>query len=193
MNLSNQTISKLTLAEFLQLKETKPEQEYLAGEISQKPMPQGEHSVLQASLVTAINQAGKPDKLVYAFPELRCTFAGSSIVPDVAVFEWQNIPLEPNGRIANKFKIPPDWTIEILSPEQSANQVIKKITFCLSQGTQLGWLIDSQDESVVIFEPNSTPIVKANGDLLLVLKRLGNWQLSASDLFAWLNFNEKIS
>ncbi|MGL5876995.1 MAG: Uma2 family endonuclease, partial [Xenococcaceae cyanobacterium] len=48
MNLPNQTISKPTLAEFLQLVETKPEQEYLAGEISQKPMPQGEHSVLQA-------------------------------------------------------------------------------------------------------------------------------------------------
>ncbi len=66
--------------------------------------------------------------------------------------------------------------------------MIKKITFCLSQGTKLGWLIDPQDESIVIFEPNSTPIVKANRDLLLVLKRLGNWQLSASDLFGWLNF-----
>lgn len=46
MNISNQTISKPTLAEFLELAETEPEQEYLAGEIWQKPMPQGEHSVL---------------------------------------------------------------------------------------------------------------------------------------------------
>ena len=189
MNLSKQTVSISTLAEFLELAETKPEQEYLAGEISQKAMPQGEHSVLQASLVTAINQAGKPQKLACAFPELRCTFAGSSIVPDVAVFEWQNIPLQPNGRITNKFEIPPDWIIEILSPEQSANRVIRKITFCLSQGTKLGWLIDPQDESVVIFEPNSTPIVKADRDFLLVLEVLGTWQLSVADLFSWLNFN----
>ncbi len=55
MNLSNQTISKLTLAEFLEFAETKPKQEYLAGEILQKPMREGEHSILQASLVTAIN------------------------------------------------------------------------------------------------------------------------------------------
>ena len=188
MNLPNQTISKLTLAEFLELAETKPEQEYLAGEILQKPMPQGEHSVLQASLVTAINQVGKPQKLACAFPELRCTFAGSSIVPDIAIFEWQNIPLQPNGRISNRFEIPPDWIIEILSPEQSANRVIRKITFCLSQGTQLGWLIDPEDASVVIFEPNSTPNVKADNDMLLVLGVLGSWQLSAADLFAWLNF-----
>lgn len=189
INLPNQTISKPTLTEFLQLAPTQPEQEYLRGEILQKPMPQGEHSVLQASLVTAINQLGKPEKLVCAFPELRCTFAGISIVPDISIFQWQNIPLQSNGKIANKFEIPPDWIIEILSPEQSANRVIRKITFCLSQGTKLGWLIDPQDESVVIFEPNATPIVKADQDLLLVLAVLGNWQLSVADVFSWLNFN----
>ena len=189
MNLPNQTISKLTLMEFLELAEIKPEQEYLAGEIFQKPMPQGEHSVLQAGLVTEIDRVGKPPKLACAFPELRCTFAGSSIVPDVAVFEWQNIPLKPNGRITNKFEISPDWIIEILSPAQSANRVIRKISFCLSQGTKLGWLIDPEDESVVIFEPNSTPVVKSDNDILLVLEVLESWQLSAADLFSWLNFN----
>lgn len=189
MNLPNQTISKPTLAEFLQLVETKPEQEYLAGEISQKPMPQGEHSVLQAGLVTEINRVGKPQKLACAFPELRCTFAGSSIVPDVAVFEWQNIPLKTSGRIANKFEVAPDWTIEILSPNQSANRVIRKITFCLSQGTKLGWLIDPEDESVVVFEPNVTPVVKADHDILLVLEALASYQLSAANLFSWLNFD----
>ncbi len=189
MNLPNQTISKPTLAEFLQLVETKPEQEYLAGEISQKPMPQGEHSVLQAGLVTEINRVGKPQKLACAFPELRCTFAGSSIVPDVAVFEWQNIPLKTSGRIANKFEVAPDWTIEILSPNQSPNRVIRKITFCLSQGTKLGWLIDPEDESVVVFEPNVTPVVKADRDILLVLEALASYQLSAANLFSWLNFD----
>ena len=58
----------------------------------------------------------------------------------------------------------------------------------MSQGTKLGWLIDPEDESVVIFEPNSTPMVKADNDVLLVLAALGNWQLSAADLFGWLNF-----
>ena len=169
MNSSNQTVPKLTLAGFLELAPTKPEQEYLAGAIWQKPMPQGEHSVLQASLVTAINQVGKLSKLACAFPELRCTFAGSSIVPDVAVFEWQNIPLESNGRIANKFEIAPDWTVEILSPNQSPNRVIRKITFCLSQGTKLGWLIDPEDESIVVFESDTSPIVKADSDILPVL------------------------
>lgn len=76
-----------------------------------------------------------------------------------------------------------------MSPNQSANRVIRKITFCLHQGTKLGWLIDPENESVVIFEPNAMPIVKTNQDLLLILDVLGDWQLSAADLFNWLNFS----
>jgi Uma2 family endonuclease len=183
------TPTKLTLDEFLKLAETKPASEYLGEQIYQKPMPQGEHSTLQGSLVTAINEIAKPQRLACAFPELRCTFAGSSIVPDITVFEWDRIPLRPNGRIANKFEIAPDWTIEILSPEQSANRVIRKISFCLNHGTKLGWLIDPEDESVSIFKRDRTPEVKADTDLLPAIDVLSSWQISAADLFGWLNFS----
>ncbi|PSB46516.1 hypothetical protein C7B80_13085 [Cyanosarcina cf. burmensis CCALA 770] len=188
MAFSTQSTAKISLEEFLQLPETKPASEYIDGKISQKPMPQGEHSTLQGGLVTSINQIGKPQKKAYAFPELRCTFGGGSIVPDIAVFEWQHIPLLPNGRIANKFEIPPDWTIEILSPEQRPNRVIRKISFCLKEGTKLAWLVDPEDESVTIFQPNQLPELKERQDILPVLDVLGDWQLSAADLFSWLSF-----
>lgn len=181
------TASKsITLEEFLAMPETKPASEYINGQIYQKPMPQGEHSTLQGRLVQAINQVGIPQKLAHAFPELRCTFSGNAIVPDITVFEWQRIPRQANSRIANKFEIPPDWVIEILSPEQSPSRVIRKITFCLNQGTKLGWFIDPEDESVIVFEPDSTPDVKSGADILPVLNVLGDWQLSAADMFDWL-------
>jgi Uma2 family endonuclease len=187
MALSKST-AKISLAEFLQLPETKPASEYIDGQVYQKPMPQGEHSTIQIELASAINQVGKPQKLAYALTELRCTFGGGSIVPDIAVFEWQHIPLLPNGRIANKFEIPPDWTIEILSPEQRPNRVIRKISICLKQGTKLGWFVDPEDESVTIFQPNQLPELKEKQDILPVLDVLGDWQLSAVDLFSWLSF-----
>jgi Uma2 family endonuclease len=37
----------VSLAEFLQLPETKPASEYINGKIIQKPIPQGHHSVIQ--------------------------------------------------------------------------------------------------------------------------------------------------
>ncbi len=181
-----QSPTQLTLAEFLELPETKPASEYIDGQIYQKPMPQGEHSILQGSLVTAINQIGKPQKLALAFPELRCTFGGRSMVPDISVFEWSRIPRKANGRIENKFEIPPDWIIEILSPDQSPSRVIDKIIFCLKQGTKLGWFIEPEDESVMVFQPNQLPDVKYAVDNLPVVDVLGDWQLSVADVFTYL-------
>lgn len=188
MTLSIQPTKTLSIEEFLKLPETKPASEYIDGHIYQKPMPQGKHSTLQIELASNINQVGKAKKLAYAFTELRCTFGGRSIVPDIAVFEWQRIPLDANGQIANKFEIPPDWIIEILSPEQSPNRVISKILFSLENGAKLGWLLDASDKSIMVFEPNKLPQFKENIDILPVLGVLENWQLTVADVFNWLSF-----
>jgi Uma2 family endonuclease len=181
-----QPSTQLPLAEFLEQPETQPAREYIDGKIYSKPMPQGEHSILQIRLGTAINELGLPQKSVHAFTELRCTFGGHSLVPDLSVFEWSRIPKTANGRIANKFEISPDWTIEILSPEQSPNRVIRKIVFCLQHGTKLGWFLDPEDESIAIFQPGQLPEFKQGSDRLPVLEVLGDWQLSAAEVFSWL-------
>lgn len=87
----------LTLDEFLKLPETKPASEYIDGSILQKPMPQGEHSTLQGDLVSVLNGFLKPSKVGRAYPALRCTFGGRSVVPDVSVFQWERIPRRADG------------------------------------------------------------------------------------------------
>lgn len=109
----------ITLERFLQLPETKPASEYIDGEITQKPMSKGKHSCLQYELCHAINQVTKPQKIGYAFPELRCTMNKRSLVPDIAVFQWQNIPFLEDG-VPDSFNIAPDWAIEILSPTKAS-------------------------------------------------------------------------
>lgn len=70
------TIAKqLTLEEFLRSPEPKPASEYIDRQITQKPMPKGKHSCLRYELCHSINQSAEPQKIAYAFPELRCTFA----------------------------------------------------------------------------------------------------------------------
>jgi len=127
----------LTLEEFLDLPETKPASEYIDGHIIQKPMTQGEHSAIQTELATAINAVLKQQRIARAFSELRCTYSARSratrvygkrsIVPDISVFTWSRIPRKENGGVANVFPIAPDWTIEILSPDQSQTKVTKNI------------------------------------------------------------------
>ena len=80
MKLSHQLSSNISLEEFLELPETKPYNEFIDGKIYQRPMPQGEQSSIKSFLVTNINKIGQPQKLAYAFPELRCTFSGRSVI-----------------------------------------------------------------------------------------------------------------
>ena len=177
----------LTLAEFLQLPETKPASEYIDGQIILKPMPQGKHSAIQGELVPAINGVVKPQRIARAFPELRCTFGDRSILPDIAVFVWSRIPCDENGEVANTFAAAPDWTIEILSPAQSQTKVTKNILHCLKHGTQMGWLIDPDEKTVFVYRPKQETEVFDQPDQVLPTPSFASQlQLSHKDLFAWL-------
>jgi Uma2 family endonuclease len=185
----------MTLAEFLLLPEIKPANEFIDGQITQKPMPQGKHSLIQSELTANINTAFKPQRLIRAFSELRCNFGGRSTVPDVTVFTSdspkerlrQRIPRDENGDIANVFEIAPDWTIEILSPDQSRTKVTKNILHCLQHGTNMGWLIDPAERSVFVYsDDRSTQVFDEEIDVLPVPEFAKNFHLTLGDLFGWL-------
>ena len=177
----------LTLEEFLKLPETEPDSEYVDGRIIQKPMPQGEHSVIQTELAPAINSVLKPKQMARAFAELRCTFGGRSIVPDISVFTWSRIPRKENGAVANVFLLAPDWTIEILSPNQSQTKVTKNILHCLKYETQMGWLIDPEEQSVFVYLPHQAATFYEEPEAQLPVPEFAkDFSLTVEKLFSWL-------
>jgi Uma2 family endonuclease len=177
----------LTLEQFLTLPETKPTCEYIAGNIIQKPMPQGKHSLLQLELISFINSILRKASIAIAFPELRCTFGGRSIVPDVVVLKNENIPKDEDGEVSNVVITAPDWTIEILSPDQSTTKVIKNILHCLDNGTEVGWLIDPAEKMILIYQPDrQVQVVDILEDELIVPEFARSIKLTAGDIFGWL-------
>jgi Uma2 family endonuclease len=183
--MSATTTQPLTWEEFQKLPETKPASEYINGEIIQKPMPKGRHSRLQGKICATVNQVTEEQKIAYAFPELRCSFAERSIVPDVAVFQWQRIPFTADNQVPDNFELPPDWTIEILSPEQKPNKVIGNILHCLKYGSRLGWFIDPDDLSILVFLPGQQPVLLQGEDLLPTLPEI-ELALTVNQVFGWL-------
>ena len=180
----------ITLEQFLALPETKPASEYIAGNIVQKPMPQGKHSLLQLELISVINSILRKASIAIAFPELRCTFGGRSIVPDVVVLKNENIPKDDNGEIANVVTTAPDWVIEILSPDQSTTKVIKNILHCLDNGTEIGWLIDPAEKTIFIYQQDKQVIfIDVLEQELIVPSFAELVKLTASDLFHWLKIS----
>jgi len=177
--------TQLTLEAFLAMPETKPASEFINGKIEQKPMPQGEHSCLQFELCKILNELGKPQKIAMAFPELRCVFGGRALVPDISVFRWQRIPRTDNGRIANRFELHPDWAIEILSPGQNQTKVIDNLLHCSNHGTELGWLLDSAEESVLVVD-NAQRLQIFRGDKVVPSLPELKLNLTAQQIFDWL-------
>ncbi len=179
----------LTLHDFLQLAETQPAHEYINHRVSQKPMPQGEHSLLQVALCKAIDLAAEPQRIAKAFSELRCVFGGAVLVPDVSVFRWQRIPRKLNGRIANRFESYPDWAIEILSPDQAQTRPLEKLLHCAEHGTELGWLVDPSADTILTLSSESQLKLYRGSEPLPVLSSVA-LELSANDVFGWLSLPE---
>jgi Uma2 family endonuclease len=177
----------LTLAEFLKLPETTPASEYIDGRTVLKPMPQGKHSSIQTEMSTIVNASLRPNRIARSFSELRCTFGNRSIIPDVSVFTWARISRDENGEIANIFQVAPDWTIEILSPEQNQTKVTKNILHCLNDGAQMGWLIDPGEKTIFVSQPQQQTLVfDLPEQQILVPDFASNLKLTVAEIFGWL-------
>ncbi len=180
-------IQRMTLAEFLVMPETKPVNEFIDGAIHQKPMPQGKHSIIQRELTFTVDRTLRDQKIARAFPELRCTFGDRSTVPDISVILWERIPRNPDGTVANIFSIAPDWTIEILSPDQGQTKVVKNIVHCLKHGAKMGWLIDPDEQTVFVYQPSKeVEIFDEAHQQLLMPNFAAGLELRVGELFDWL-------
>ncbi|MBE9241626.1 Uma2 family endonuclease [Synechocystis salina] len=180
-------VKTLSLAEFMALPETKPAQEYINGTVREKPRPKGKHSLLQTLLSASLNQTLSSQRRALALSELRCTFGDRSIVPDIAVFTQDRIPRDSSGEIVDLFDLAPDWTIEILSPDQSPVRVIKNILSCLENGTQMGWLVDPKEQTILVYRRDKqVQVIDKLPEIVPVPTFADDFQISVGELFAWL-------
>jgi Uma2 family endonuclease len=158
-----QSIATLSLEDFLAQPdiESSPAWELIAGQAIQKTMPTLFHSRLQRNLVNYIND--RTDRFE-AIQELRCLVPPYSPVPDIAIVACDRLPHEDGP-----FNGAPDWLIEIRSPAQNTLELQKKILHCLSNGTQLAWLIDLSCQQIWVWQGDDLPLVYSDVDILPTL------------------------
>lgn len=178
------TRTVITLAEFLQLPETKPASEFVCGEVIQKPVPTQKHAFIQTYLAVMLFQFLSQTKLGRAGTEWRCIFGppgrGRAWVPDIMYVAREQLTTEPYHRAA------PDLAIEIVSPGQSAARFADKIQFYLLYGVRLVWVIDPEALEVVVFAPGREARTIAAGDALDGEDVLPGFRVGLDELFAQL-------
>jgi Uma2 family endonuclease len=180
------TERRLTLEEFLQLPEQEPPLEYLGGRVIQKVSPQGKHGAMELDLGALINGYAMPRRLARAFTELRATFGGGSPVPDIAIYRWDRVPVDPDGTVANVFREPPDIAIEIVSPDQSIRELTEKCRWFVKHGVSIALLVHPERRWVRRFTPGAAPELLRGADRIDLDAVLPGFELSVDDIFATL-------
>ncbi|MFO0889126.1 MAG: Uma2 family endonuclease [Isosphaeraceae bacterium] len=186
------TVSRLkgtfTLEQFLAHPEIdeKPYLEYFDGKVEAKVSPQSKHSLIQLRILMSLEEAAGSTSVGLPLPELRCTFGGRSLVPDIVFLLQEHLELDATGEIRNEISRPPDIHIEIVSPDQSVRKNRDRIVFSIAHGCPLGWLIDPERKKVEVHRPGR-PVEALSGEGHLEGDHvLPGYRLALSELFGWL-------
>jgi Uma2 family endonuclease len=180
---------EMTLEEFLELPEDKPYLEYIDGRIEAKVSPQKKHTEIAAELRNCFNAFAAPRKLGRAYVELRCTFAGRSIIPDVVFLLKDHIEIDEKGRPVDETPWPPDIHVEIISPEQSVTKSQGKLLHSTSNGCALGWLIHPDRETIDVYRPGRPAERIATDGILEGEPALPGFRLPVAEVFGWLKLD----
>ncbi len=83
--------------------------------------------------------------------------------PDVALYEDAVSFDELHPKYG---EVPPLLAVEVLSPSDRVNRVLRKITDYLTHGVRLVWLIDPEDRTVTVWAPGQAPhLLKPDAEL----------------------------
>jgi Uma2 family endonuclease len=181
------TRRELTLDEFLELPEEKPALEYVDGVVRQKVAPKPRHSALQVWFTTWLQSRLGPAKQARVFTELRTTYAGTSRVPDLAVYRWERVPRDAARRLAPEALTPPDLAIEIRSPGQSIRDLTRTCEWYVEHGVQIALLVDDADASIRVFRPNAPASVFRLGDQVDLGEIAAGLRLAVDEVFEALD------
>ena len=77
------------------------------------------------------------------------------LVPDVAFVAAGRIP---QGEEQKHFpRLAPDLVVEVLSPSDRMGGALAKVALYLQAGVRLVWLVDPDEQTVIVFRPDATP------------------------------------
>jgi len=149
-----------TLDDFWSIPEAERFHELIAGEITPKANPSGEHGDAQAGIVSAVRPAfqrapgggGGPGGWWIA-TEVEILLDGTEVVrPDVAGWRRDRCPERPTG---TPVKPRPDWICEVVSASNAKHDTLKKLRLYHRSAIPHYWLVDPRDATLTVMRWSS--------------------------------------
>ena len=124
-----------------------------------KPVPSRNHGYVQALITGAILRYR--DEYT-PFGELTLQLDDLKVTPDLCVYPKMEVNFQEDEV---RMTEPPLLAVEIVSPTQSTQDVVDKITDMLDAGVQSCWLVQPAMETVTIYTPHEKPATVSTGTI----------------------------
>jgi Uma2 family endonuclease len=144
------TRTLITVAEFEKLPDDGNLHELDEGELIVMPPPGLRHGIVQAAVSEVLRQAARKARGGIVVTEAGFRLAADVVqAPDVAFIAEERRNQAPTTGYC---EFGPDLAVEILSPEDNAARLQRKINRYLAAGTSIVWVLDPDATTVNIYE-----------------------------------------
>ena len=132
--------------------------EVVEGDLYLSPRPGLAHAEAASALLGDLRNPfgrgkGGPGGWVLLFePELHLGIGPDIVVPDIAGWRRQRMPILPNEPFLT---LAPDWVCEVVSPKTGRLDRIKKLPLYVREGVSHAWLVDPLQRMLEVF-PNES-------------------------------------
>lgn len=181
-NPNSQVIPKLTLDEFLSLPENDESYELVDGEAIKKVSPKFFHSRLTSSFWSELSgwASGIGQVAIEWSVVLKRRAKDWVPVPDLLYVSYDR--LASDWREDAPCPVLPELVIEIVSPDQTFNQLAQKATDYLSAGVDRVWVVYPPMRSITVFFGDRPPETY-RGDRLLTDELFPNLAVTSEQFF----------
>ncbi|HXU24927.1 MAG TPA: Uma2 family endonuclease [Tepidiformaceae bacterium] len=182
------TKARVSLADYLALKECKPYLELIDGEVVQKSAFDRKASRIAARLIADLGNYLSLSHEAEVDTQLRHLVRTEewAFLPDVSVTLKSRVAT-PIQDVVDPVEVLPDLAIEVLSPDDQPGRVSQKIAHYMASGVRLLWVIDPEDERITVWEPGKIPRDLAAPAVLSAAPVLAGFELDLAALFARLH------
>jgi Uma2 family endonuclease len=146
---------RTSLDDFLAIPEAERFHELIAGQLTPKAAPSGEHGAAQAGIVGAVQPGfqrrsggpGGPGGWWIATEVEIALETGDIVRPDVAGWRRDRCPDRPSG---TPVKLRPDWICEVLSQSNASDDTIAKLRLYHRVAVPYYWIADPRDTTLTV-------------------------------------------
>jgi Uma2 family endonuclease len=177
----------MTAEQFFRLPDEPCRRDLVEGEVWTMAAAGAEHGAIGARLIRRLGNYVEAHRLGETFSaETGFTLERNPdtvLAPDLAFVRAERLP--ETGIPSDFWELAPDLVVEIVSPNDRAGQVAKKVSKWLQAGVLLVWVVYPRKRYVVVHEPGAPPRTLGDGDTLDGGTVLPGFSCPIKELWSW--------